>query len=89
MCFSKSMPRLNQRGVIAQGVILLLLLAGIGVGIYLVQHPQIFKPKASSEKVEWITSENDPDNCVTIKDGKTVTTCTKVKFRINVPQQVQ
>lgn len=83
------MPRFNQQGVIAQALVVLLLLVGIGAGIYLVKHPQVFKPKASSEKVEWITSENDSDNCVTVKDGKTVTTCPKVKFRINVPQQVQ
>jgi len=83
------MPRLNQQGVVAQLVILLLLAAGIGTGIYLVKHPQIFKPKASSDNIEWVSSDNDPDNCVTTKDGKTVTTCPKVKFRINVPPQVK
>ena len=79
------MPKLNQRGVIAQGVILLLLLAGIGAGIYLVQHPQIFKPKASSDNIEWVNSNGDPDNCVT---GPGTITCPKVKFKINVPVQV-
>lgn len=84
------MPKFNERGVIAQGLILLLLLAGIGAGIYLVQHPQIFKPKATSDNIEWVTSDNkDPDNCVTVNDkGEIIITCPKVKFRINVPEQV-
>lgn len=80
-----SVNKLNQRGVVAQGLILLLLLAGIGAGIYLVQHPQIFKPKATGENIEWVSSSGDPDNCVT---GSGTTTCSKVKFRINVPVQV-
>lgn len=93
------MPKLNkvraialsERGVIAQGLIILLLLAGIGAGIYLVQHPQIFKPKATSENIDWVTSDNqDPDNCVTVNEkGETITACPKVKFRINVPIEVK
>ena len=84
-----SVNKLNQKGVIAQGLVLLLLLGGIAAGLYLVQHPQILRPKASSDKVEWVNSESgDPDNCITTKDGKTVTTCPKVKFKINVPEQV-
>lgn len=36
----------NQRGI-AHILILLILVAGIGVGLFLVQHPTIFKPRAS------------------------------------------
>jgi len=43
------MPRLNQRGAIAQVLVLLLLAAGLIGGLYLVQHPQIFKPKAAPQ----------------------------------------
>jgi len=41
------MPKLNQSGVIAQFVILLIIGTGIVVGVYLVQHPAIFKSKAA------------------------------------------
>ena len=85
------MPRLNQKGVAAQLLILLLVAAGIGTGLYLVQHPQIFKPKAGGGNINWIQSTNnpDPDNCVyTDQYGKTVTSCPKVKFQIYVPEVV-
>lgn len=83
-----SVNKLNQRGVIAQALVLLLLLAGIGAGIYLVQHPQILRPKAGGEKINWVVSGQDPNNCVTYQNGATVTTCPKVKFQINVPTEV-
>lgn len=41
------MPKLNQRGVIVQVLILLLLAAGLIGATYLVQHPTFFKPKAA------------------------------------------
>lgn len=40
------MPKLNQRGAI-QFLVPLILIIGIIAGLYLVQHPQIFKPKAA------------------------------------------
>lgn len=86
------MPKLNEQGVIAQGLILLLLLAGIGAGIYLVQHPQIFRPKADVKNVEWIQTNQDPDNCVSVTGNdasKSATaSCPKVKFKINVQEVV-
>lgn len=83
------MPRLNQQGVISQLLVLLLLAAGLAGGLYLVKHPQVFKPKASVENIEWVTSNSsDQDNCISVQQGKTVATCPKVKFRVNVPQQV-
>lgn len=82
------MPKLNQRGVIAQALMLLILIAGIIGGLYLVKHPQIFKPKASSDSVEWIQTSDDPDNCVTSTGNNATTNCPKVKFRINVPAEV-
>ncbi len=81
------MPRFSERGI-AHILLIVLLLGGIAAGVYLVQKTQIFKPKASSDQVNWVISSQDPDNCVTTKDGQTVTTCPKVKFRINVPTQV-
>lgn len=48
---------LNQRGL-AHFVLILLLLAGIGIGIYLVQRPAIFRPKASESTPQKITNEN-------------------------------
>ncbi len=38
--------KLNQKGAIAQIIILLLLAAGIAAGIFLIKNPQIFKSKA-------------------------------------------
>lgn len=83
-----SVNKLNQRGAI-QFLIPLILIIGIIAGVYLVQKTQIFKPKAASEKIDWVVSDQDPDNCVTInKEGKKVTTCPKVKFKIDVPAEV-
>lgn len=82
------MPKLNSRGVI-QFIPLLLLLAGIIAGVYLVQKTQIFKPKAGGENIVWVVPEGeDPQNCVTLKDGKYVITCPKAKFKILVPEEV-
>lgn len=82
----KSMPRLNQSGLI-QYIVLLILIAGIAAGLYLVQRTQIFKPKATSQNIDWVISNNDPDNCVTTnQEGKTVTTCPKVKFKVTAPE---
>lgn len=39
------MPKFNQKGI-AQIFVILILLVGMIAGVYLVQHPQIFKPKA-------------------------------------------
>lgn len=81
------MPKFKERGAI-QFIVLLILLGGIIAGVYLVQKTQIFKPKATSENIEWVISNNDSENCVTTKDDTRVTTCPKVKFRINVPVEV-
>jgi len=42
----KKIFKSNQKGVVHILVILILLL-GLGVGLYLIQHPQIFKPRAA------------------------------------------
>lgn len=42
------MPKLDQRGVIAQVFLLLVLGIGLVAGVYLVQQTQIFRPKAAS-----------------------------------------
>lgn len=51
------MIKLNQKGVI-QFIPLIILLAGIIGGVYLVQHPQILKPKAYDSQVIKITDSS-------------------------------
>lgn len=84
------MPKLNQKGVIAPIILLILLLAGIFVGVWLITNGNPLKlfSRASSDKIDWVISDNDPDNCVTVKNGQKVLTCPKVKFKVTVPQQV-
>ncbi|MBI2019664.1 hypothetical protein HYS95_03305 [Candidatus Daviesbacteria bacterium] len=47
------MPKLNQKGVIAQAVILILLLLGAVVGVYLVQNRTNLFPKAGGSRPLW------------------------------------
>lgn len=42
---------MKEKGIIAQIVLIIILAAGLIVGVYLVQHPQIFRPKASGESL--------------------------------------
>ncbi len=73
---------LNQKGLIHL-IPLLLLLAGIVVGVYLVQKSgyQIFKPKAASESFEFINGD-----CVKDKNGEKVLTCEgPVQFKLTSP----
>lgn len=48
---------------IITGVITLILLIGIGVGVYLVQVQQIFKSRANLEGIEVKTSSGSSVNC--------------------------
>lgn len=76
------MNKLNQKGI-AHIALIIILIIGIIAGVYLVQKTQIFKPKASSEMVEWLPSQgSDADNCVS---SQTTTTCSRVKFKIFDP----
>ncbi len=77
----------NEKGVIAPLVLLLILAAGIFAGVWLITNGNPLKlfSKASSDKIEWVKSSGDPDNCVTERG---TITCPKVKFRINMPTQV-
>lgn len=70
---------INQKGL---AHILLLLILGLGIiaGVYLVQHPQIFKPKATAESIEFLTSA-----CSTLKDNNKTLTCPTVKFKLTSP----
>lgn len=82
------MPSSNQRGI-AQIILLVLLVVGIAVGVYLVQRTQIFRSKAGSNNIQWLSSSgDDPTNCVISQNGETVMTCTKVRLQINVPATV-
>lgn len=73
-------PKAGAAGVI-QILFLLILLAGIIGGLYLVSHPTIFKPKASNEgtRIEIVDDKGTPI---------TTTTTTKVKVQVTfVPLQ--
>lgn len=76
---------LNQRGII-QIIPLIILLGGLVAGVYLVQQTQVFKSKATSNSIEWVTSfGEDPNNCVRFQNDQIVTTCAKVKFKLTPP----
>lgn len=75
----KFFKRLNQRGVIHL-IPLLLILVGIVAGVYLVQHPQIFKPKAAGESFEVLDGP-----CVRVKDGIKVLICDRFQFKLTSP----
>lgn len=62
---------MNQKGVIAQIVLIIILAAGLGIGVYLVQHPQIFRPKASSNPIIDALEMKDADGNVINCDGST------------------
>lgn len=46
MCLIKLMPKLDQRGI-AHLLVILILLAGLAGGLYLIKNPAIFNPRAS------------------------------------------
>lgn len=48
--------KLNQQGVAVPALVLVVLLIGLGVGVYLVQKTQIFKPKASVNPITFKSS---------------------------------
>lgn len=62
---------MHQKGVIAHIVLIIILAVGLVAGVYLVQHPQIFRPKASSnliiDALEMKDSNGKEINC----DGAT------------------
>lgn len=61
----KGSPR--EAGVIAHIILIIILAVGLIAGVYLVQHPQIFKPKASSNPIidalEMKDSDGKDINC--------------------------
>lgn len=69
------MPKLNERGV-AQIFVILILLAGMVGGLYLVQHPTFFRPKAAStgSRIEIGGSSVSADG--------TITTSRNVKVKV-------
>ena len=70
--------KLNQKGIVHL-IPLFIILIGIIVGLYLVQHPQIFKPKAAAKNIEFQGS------CVAQKDGAPVLTCNNVQIKFTSP----
>ncbi len=86
MTLLNHMPNLNQKGAI-HFLIPILLIAGIIVGVFLITNGNPLKlfSKASSDKIEWVVSDGDSNNCVTVKNGKKVTTCPTIKFKVSLP----
>lgn len=66
------MPTLNERGVIAQVLMFVILAAGIVGGLYLVSHPTIFKPKASNNetRIEFVDTKGVPITSITSQNVK-------------------
>lgn len=59
------MPRFNQRGL-AHILVILILLVGIIAGVYLVKHPQIFKPRAyDTNSIIYLNQSDDPPPMIT------------------------
>lgn len=73
---------MREKGVIAHLLLILILAAGLVVGVYLVQHPQIFRPKASGESLiiqalDMKDSEGKDLNCDHSTDPPTCETPTQ------------
>src|SRR3989338_5894815 len=81
MSMMGKMPKLGERGII-HFIVLLILLAGLVAGLYLVQHTQIFEPKAGGN----ITRVEIVDN-----DGNPIATtdATKVKLKVTWVNNVE
>lgn len=72
---------MNQKGVIAHIILIIILAIGLVAGLYLVQHPQIFKPKASSNPIIDALEMKDADgntiNCDSSTNPPTCETSTQ------------
>ncbi|MDO8619652.1 MAG: hypothetical protein Q7R49_07020 [Candidatus Daviesbacteria bacterium] len=76
------MPKvLNQKGFL-QLVPLLLIVGGLITGLYLVQHPTIFRPKASSQNITFSSN-----TCLTTQQATNtpVLTCNTVQLKFTSP----
>lgn len=69
---------MNQNGVIANILILIILGVGIVAGLYLIQHPQIFKPKAGGESliIQALEMKDSEGNVVDCDSSTNPPTCT-------------
>ena len=81
------MNTLNQKGAIFQIILIIILGVGLIAGLYLVQHPQIFRPKASSSPVLDAFEIKDAEGNVLNCDGNTnpptcTTSTTEVEIRV-------
>ena len=79
----------SQKGF-AHIFLIILLLAGITSGVYLVQKNQIFKPKAAGEIFNWVIG-NDSNSCIRSIDSsnKATAVCQNIQFRLNLPASGQ
>lgn len=66
------MPRLDEKGIITNIIFLLILAAGIAGGIYLVSHPQIFKPKAAVDgtRIEVVDDTGNPITTIATQSAR-------------------
>ncbi len=72
---------LNQKGIV-QIISIILLLAGLGAGLYLVSKTQVFRPQAAGKSIE-IINNDCLDTSSTTRSLKTG--CPKVKFKLTPP----
>ena len=73
---------MNQKGVIAHLILIIILAAGLIAGVYLVQHPQIFRPKAGGGSpiigaLEMKNADGSVINCDTSTNPPTCETATQ------------
>lgn len=85
------MFNLNQKGVIAPIILLILLAAGIFAGVWLITNGDPLKlfSKAGGGYVEFLGSDQDQKSCIKIQDGRRVIICPTVKFKITVPTTIE
>lgn len=76
------MHKFNEKGIIAQVLILLVLSVGIVGGVYLVTHPQIFKSRATNQP---IVIKDKNGNILPEINGIPQTTDTKIKLELTSP----
>lgn len=77
----------NQKGIAILGLlIIILVLAAIGAGVYLVQHPQILRSRASTENIVFQSTQGQPLP-IDPTQNLPVTNSISVKVNINVPSK--
>ncbi len=73
----KGSPRFGEAGVIAHLLLIIILAVGLIAGVYLVQHPQIFRPKAGggSPIIPALEMKDDKGNDINCDSSANPPTC--------------